>query len=218
MAYSSKYTEEVLKKKKKKESYVDSVLNGTYKAELPTITVREDIAPVKTTKKEEKKWYQQILQTPEAFKDGYQFGDVTKTIGGTIADLGMSFAKAPVGIGESIGTGLASGVAQVADWIGQDEYANKVRNKIATKEAPLGKLLREGKESVDNYSVTGDTGDMLSEGAGYLTSLWAGGQVGGAVAGALGKGATATAKATQLTRDAIMFGSSAGSTFKESYS
>ena len=209
------------KNKKKKKSIADSIINGTYEPTTFSISNnKKEIAPVKTTattKKEEEHWIKQILQKPEAFKDGYQFGDVTKTIGGTIADLGMSFIKAPIGIGENIGTGLASGVAQVADWIGQDEYADKVRNKIATKEAPLGKMIREGKESVDNYSVTGDTGDMLSEGAGYLTSLWAGGQVGGAIGGALGKGATATAKATQLTRDALMFGSSAGSTFKESY-
>ena len=198
------------KNKKKKKSIADSIINGTYEPTTLSIFNNEkEIAPVKTTKKEEEHWIKQILQTPEAFKDGYQFGDVTKTIGGTIADVGMGAVKGVVGIGESIGTGLASGVAQVADWVGKDEYADKVRNKIATQEAPLGKLLREGQEAVDKYSVSGDTGDMLSQGAGYLGGLWAGGVVGGA----LGK----TAKATQLTRDAIMFGSSAGGTFKESY-
>ena len=209
-------------KNSSRSSFVDDVLSGNYTTSLSYKNNKdkddEEIAPVKTTKKEEKHWTKQILQTSEAFKDGYQFGDVTKTIGGTIADLGMSFIKAPIGIGESIGTGLASGVAQVADWVGQDEYADKVRNKIATKEAPMGKLIREGKESVDNYSVSGNTGDAISEGAGYLASLWAGGQVGGAIGGALGKGATAVEKGTNIARTGLMFGSSAGSTFKESYS
>lgn len=50
-------------------------------------TPRDDIF-LKEEKQEKKKnkpkkWYQNIIKTPEAFKDGYDFGDVTKTVFGT---------------------------------------------------------------------------------------------------------------------------------------
>ena len=67
------------KKKKKGESFADEVISGGYDAmwateynkTIPTTKKQEDIAPVK----EERKWFES-----GAFADGYQFGDLTKTI------------------------------------------------------------------------------------------------------------------------------------------
>ncbi len=157
----------------------------------------EDIAPVR----EDLPWYKKILQKPEAFDDGYQFGDVSKTILGTVGDIGTGVVKGVVGVGENIGTGLASGVAQIADWTGNDDYADRVRKKIATEEAPLGKWLDKGQDAIDTHSVIGDTGDQVTETVGQIASIWATGGLGGSGL------ATAT-----------MFGNAAGGTFKESYS
>lgn len=167
---------------------------------------------------EETPWWKKILQVPEAFndnldrfKDGYQFGDITKTVGetlgdtvgtvaGTAADIGLGAIKGVAQTGEGIGTLLAGGVAQVADWAGNDKFADKVRKNIATKKPPVSTWLGEQQEKVDNFSIMGDIGDKTSEAIGYIGSIWATGGLGGSGA------ATAT-----------MFGSSAGGTLPESY-
>lgn len=234
-------------RKKREEEILKQISEGAYKSESKkrleqaraNIQKRqEEIAPVKKsssasgsgggfsgTKNTEKKWYQKILQTPEAFKDGYNFGDVTKTVGSTVADVGLNILKAPVKMGTNIGKGIASGVAQVADWTGNDEYAEKVRNRVAgkedlafgMKENPFETVLDKGTDKVGRNSVIGDTGDNLAQGAGYLATLGAVGKVAGTVAGALGKGAGAVQKATGVARDVTMFANSAGGTFTESY-
>ena len=149
----------------------------------------------------EKKWYQKILQAPDAFDDGYQFGDITKTVGGTIGDVGLGVVKGIANVGEGIGDLLSIGTAQVADWVGQDEWADKVRTNVANQQGHvITKSLDKGQKAIDDYSVIGDTGDKVSEAAGYIASIWATGAAGGGAA-----------------QTATMFGSSAGGTFSESY-
>lgn len=148
--------------------------------------------------KENKKWYQKILQKPEIlkdnlrhFEDGYQFGDITKTYketkddlvkvgAGTVADLGLGFAKGVAGIGEGVGKAISGGVAQVADWTGHDEYAKKVRNRLAGREEGAfdekylpTNLIDTAQKKVDKASISGEYGDKISENAGYMAGLMA---------------------------------------------
>jgi len=143
-----------------------------------------------------KKWYERILQGSEIyddnlrhFKDGYQFGDVTKTgleyIGdtvatgvGTVADLGLGFAKGVAGIGEGTGKAISGAVAQVADWTGHDEYANKVRNRLAGREDGAfdqkylpTEMIRSAQNKVDKASIAGEYADKASESIGYMGGL-----------------------------------------------
>ena len=67
-----------------------------------------------------------ILKVPENFKDGYQFGDITKTAGSTILDLGTSTTKGIFNLGEGIGDLAQYGVAQVGDWLGADDFADQL--------------------------------------------------------------------------------------------
>lgn len=78
-------------------------------------------------KEEEKKWYQKIFEKGE-FDDGYDFGDVTKTILGTSTELTQKAAKGILKVAEApvdIATNL---VGTGANIIGQDEAAKKIRN------------------------------------------------------------------------------------------
>ena len=152
--------------------------------------------------KNEEHWTKKILQVPQAFKDGYQVGDVVKTAGGTVLDLGASAVKGVVKVGENIGAGISSGVALGADLIGQDDYAERVRKNIAEgKGNILSKGITKGQEAINDYSVSGNTTDQVAESVGQIGSIWATGGLGGSGL------ATAT-----------MFGNSAGGTFQESYS
>ena len=64
----------------------------------------DDIAPVVTTKKDEdeRTWFQK-----GAFEDGYQFGDVTKTILGSLTDVKENLVTGVVGMGEKVVDALA---------------------------------------------------------------------------------------------------------------
>ena len=147
-----------------------------------------DIAPIKfdntSTKEEDKKrsWF-----SAGAFDDGYDFGDVTKTILGTVADVGTNVVKGLTSMGEGIGKLGAGGVAQIADWIGQDEYADKVRNRLAGKDeeynefwnkiSPTANVNRVS-DKLDTSSFIGEKSDDLVSSAGNLLGSAAGQMVG----------------------------------------
>ena len=57
----------------------------------------QDVAPVKK-QDDGRTWFQKS----ETFKDGYQFGDVTKTILGSVTDIGEHLASGIMGMGEAI--------------------------------------------------------------------------------------------------------------------
>lgn len=241
MAYSSSFVEKTIKenknKKKKKKQEITStisqkdknytsnftkqVLSGKYKD--PVI-----YSNAQSTKKDNgKKWYQTILQAPETFKDnldrfddGYNFGDITGTIGetlwdtgktilGTGADIGTSLVKGVSDIGQGVAKLGSGGVAQVADWVGKDEYADKVRNRIAGKDKETNELLnkytpsgimKNWNDKVEGSSVIGETGDKVFESVGYIGGIAATGGIAGSGA------ATAT-----------MFGNATGNALGESY-
>ena len=147
-----------------------------------------DIAPIKfdntSTKEEDKKrtWF-----SAGAFDDGYDFGDVTKTILGTVADVGTNVVKGLTSMGEGIGKFGAGGVAQIADWIGQDEYADKVRDRLAGRDeeynefwnkiSPTANVNRVS-DKLDTSSFIGEKSDDLVSSAGNLLGSAAGQMVG----------------------------------------
>ena len=70
-----------------------------------------------------------FVKSSNAFDDGYQFGDVSKTVGSTLTNAGASFVEGIGRIGEGasdIGTHVA---AQIVDWAGNKDWANRIRLK-----------------------------------------------------------------------------------------
>lgn len=65
-----------------------------------------------------------------AFDDGYQFGDITKTILGTGADLQSDFAAGTAGIVENVIDAGAYGLGGLADLFGFDDFAEGTKNFI----------------------------------------------------------------------------------------
>lgn len=183
-------------KKKKGNNYIIGK-DGT----ISINTTQEDIAPVK--KQEEKDtWF-----SKGAFSDGYDFGDVTKTILGTVGDVGVGATKGIVRIGEGLGDLASYGVAGVADLLGHDDYADRVRKN--TSESLTDQWFKPVEDFVDPYSVIGEKGDSISEGLGYVGAILAT----GGVAGAAGLGTLGTTVATS----ALTGLSSMGSGMSEAY-
>ena len=129
--YTKKYKKQIEENRKKWRKENEVKVSNTKK-------------PV-STKKEEKKWYNDVFDSG-AFNDGYDFGDVTKTILGTTADVGIGLVKGVSDIGVGAAKLGAGGIAQVADWVGQDEYAKRVRGNIAGKNKKTNEFLQKYRE------------------------------------------------------------------------
>ncbi len=107
----------------------------------PVVTTRKTTyeAPITTKKdKEEKKrsWFQK-----GAFEDGYDFGDVTKTILGTVADVSENIGTGIIGMGEKVAdtaVGLGSLIAK------NSKYSNPAYSSLDPKT----------KKWVDNANIT----------------------------------------------------------------
>lgn len=209
MATFADFTNDYLKKKKKEEeeaakrqSFADFTNSYLGKS-------NDDIAPVRLTEQEqqmasndERKWFQK-----GAFEDGYQFGDVLKSIGGSVGDLGVNALK---GVGR-----LVEGVADLGghilagglDLFGQDELADSVRDD--TNKSWVDEKAAPADEFLDNYSFFGDKGDAVGEGLGQVAAIILTG-------GALGAAGVGTAGVTATTTG-IIGASSMGSGMSEAY-
>lgn len=192
------------RKKKKNESIADQIVNQTYIDPISYGT--DDIAPVKTTttKKEDddRTWF-----SAGDLEDGYDFGDITKSILGTVGDIGVGAVKGVVKIGEGLGDLASYGVAGVADLLGNDDYAEQVRKKA--QQNLTDKAFSPIDNFIDKHSFIGEKGDSISEGLGYVGAILATGGLGAAA----GLGAAGT---TALT-SAVAGLSSMGSGMSEAY-
>lgn len=117
------------------------------------------------------------------FEDGYNFGDVSKTVlennadvlltvGGTAGDIILNTAKGALSVSENMAKAGASAVAEVADFAGAEDWANNIRKNVAYKNIytdPTQKAI----DFVDKASISGTAIDNLASGVG---------QVGGTVA------------------------------------
>lgn len=209
----------VTKKKKKKKADYSVSFDGTITKN--TDDDEDEIAPVKSSsssseskkEKEDQKWYEGWLKKSESF-DGNNTGafdvagDVVETAISTVADAGVGIVKGAVGSLEGITDFLSYGAGYVADWVGADGFAEKLRSdaKANTTEYLLGGVHDYFKES----SVLGERSDQITSGLGQVGLIMATGGL-GAYAG-LGKiGVTA------LT-SGVMGTSSAGSGTSQAYS
>ena len=85
-----------------------------------------DIAPVKNNYGDkDRKWFES-----GAFSDGYQFGDVTKTILGTANDIVQDATTGIMGIGENTIDAGAYLVGGAAKLFGADEFSDNVKDFI----------------------------------------------------------------------------------------
>jgi hypothetical protein len=159
-------------KKKKNNNYknVSGLQISTEYVDVPVIPQTVKQTNYQKQKPEEKKWYEQILQKPEAFEDGYQFGDVTKTALGTAGDVLTTGAKATWDFVKDKGMDVAGGIYWGLDKTGIlpgaydaftdiEKYGQDVR-VISDIDRGVNKF---NEISRDN-SILGDTGKAALEG------------------------------------------------------
>ena len=194
----------------KKQSDLDQVLNGTYTPKYlgKKTSGKSNVIP---TSKRNDKW----LQTPDNFKDGYDMWDVSKTILGTTADIGLGIGKGIFNIGEGIGDTITYGEAQVFDWLGKDEFADNLRAEAQRSLA--NDWLNPVEDVIAKNSVIGDKGDSLAEGLGYVAGLVATGGTASGLALKTGKSLNQAGKIATAITSGTTFLSSMGSSMGEAY-
>ena len=90
---------------------------------------------VNGTKQNEAKWLK-----GGAFADGWQFGDLTKTILGTTRDVKENVTHAVLEATENLIDTTAFGVGQVAGWFGADDFRDNVGEFIAKDPLTKGEM------------------------------------------------------------------------------
>lgn len=151
-----------------------------------------DIAPVRLTEQEQwmassgdKKWYQKFFKGSSLFDDGYQFGDVSKAAGASVADLGVDILKGAGRLVEGVTDLVGHGVAGVADLFGQEEWSDSFRDDV--NKSWVDEVAAPTDEYLNNYSVLGSTSDAVGEGLGQVAAIiLTGGALGAAGASAAG--------------------------------
>jgi hypothetical protein len=122
-----------------------------------------DIAPVKDTKKtDERTWFQK-----GAFEDGYQFGDVTKSLYQSAKDAETNVLAGILGIGEGVVDAGAYLVGGAAKLFGADEFAEGTKEFIANDlydEKKVAEALLFGTQALGQSISKGQgVGDALGE-------------------------------------------------------
>ena len=162
----AKSYEEILKEQQEKVNkltYTPVEERNTVDSNLiQRITTPEVVAKYQNNSK---KWYEEWLNAG-AFKDGYQFGDFTKTALSTVGDVGLNLTKGVVKAGESIGDLAAYGGAQIVDWLGNKDYADQVRQHAA--EDLTGKIFSGLDNLVDKNSISGEKLDNVINSVGNM--------------------------------------------------
>lgn len=148
-----------------------------------------------------------VFKKSGVFEDGYDFGDITRTILGTAGDAVTGVAKGFVGSFEGITDLAAYGVAGIANKAGAEDFAEDV--KRVAQRSQTDKIFGGFEKAADTDSVLGDKANTFAGGIGQILSLLAG----GAAAKAAGWGSKAiTALITAMTGTSSM-----GSGMSEAY-
>ena len=173
--------------KKKKKQETPSGYWEQKSAELKaqtTATANDDIAPVKTTtteKDDKKKWYDGWFQKG-AFEDGYQLGDISKTILGTLKDTETNLMAGVIGMGERVVDAGAYVAGAVGSAFGADKFADKTKDFIAKDlydEKAVAKKLASANvagylastvSDFDEDSVLDDKADSILQSGGQLAA------------------------------------------------
>ena len=184
---------------------------STYQKQVKTL--RDDLhkTPIQSTTpqvKDDPRTKTSIFKSG-LFEDGWQFGDLTKTILGTTGDIALDVTKGIAGIGEGLTKAARYGIAAIADTFGASEYADDVR-----KHAEMD-VINTILDPLDNYveqaSVLGDTVDGIVQSLGYMGGILATGGLGAAA----GLGTGAVTALTTGTTFASSFGNNAAEAYKE---
>lgn len=181
----------ISKKKKEKEKEINNkgnryILQDDGSLKLDTRIKKEE--------EEKDTWFKS-----GAYKDGYQFGDLTKTTLSTVGDVGVNLVKGAGGLVEGVGDLATYGIADAVGLFGNETKANQMRENA--KKNTVDELFQPLESAVDKNSVLGNKSDNIVEGLGYVAAITGVSLLTGGAGAALGAsaGTAATVGTTATT-------------------
>ena len=133
------------------------------KENLKDVTLNKTVLPIRNNLKEEDGFFQKS----NAFDDGYQTGDIIKTLGSTLGDIGYNIVEGAQNVSEGIADKIVSLVADIEDSKGNTEYANNLRKNLPNN---LWQEETKGiKDKINENSVSGNKLDSVAQGLGNAT-------------------------------------------------
>lgn len=139
------------------------------------------------SKSENKPWYKNVVKGSNLFDDGYDLGDITRTTLNTAINVGANLLKGVSNIGDAVAKTIVGGIATGADILGYDNYADKLKYRLAGKDEEVNErlknytlsgLLQKASDATKSNSVVGDTTRDVAQGVGYYAGMLAGQSVG----------------------------------------
>ena len=178
--------EAILKERAEKKEKENAKKEEEDIAPLPVASEREHGGRSGSFGEKDRTWFQ-----GGAFSDGYQFGDVSKTLMATGEDVRGNLIQGILGIGEGVVDAGATLVGGVGKLLGADNFADKtkefVKKDIIDEEELARRILRTsnyvayeqygGKKGLEESSLLGDKSDSLVQSGGQLIGQIALGQV-----------------------------------------
>lgn len=155
---------------------------GTFAPVKQDKTAKDYVSHLKAPEQEPQKWYQGYLQKG-AFADGYQFGDIYKTILGTGKDVRENLYAGVIGVGEKAIDAGAYLVGGAGKLFGADKFADDVDSfikKDLINEEKVAKTIDNITGGIianailfgnaDDVSVLGEKSDSLLQSGGQLAA------------------------------------------------
>lgn len=131
-------------------------------------TIGKEVPIVNTTRTTLKNFGKNLFQVPENWKDGYQFGDIAKTIGGSTADAGLNIYGSVSQMVEGLAQKLPGQAwALIEDAKGNTEKAKKIREYLKDEKNYLSTDVKNFREKYfEPYSIYGSSSDQVASGIG----------------------------------------------------
>ena len=154
----TKYTSSVVSSTKNDKSWLEEKIGG----------VGEQLEGLRSSARN---FGRNLFQKPKAFEDGYQIGDVAKTVGSSIADAGMNVFTGATNMVEGLVKLPLQGVAQIIDWTGNEKVANNLRKQLSddnpeTTSMLSPKLNNWREKYFEKNSIFGNSSDQVASGVG----------------------------------------------------
>ena len=110
-----------------------------------------------------------FLKSSEAFSDGYDFGDVTKTILGTTGDVLGNVSKGFLNTVEGSVDSVRYKLSDFLEFIGKDKAAKKIKENAQTDVTNY--LLGNVINNANKNSVLGNKSDSVTQGVGNVAAF-----------------------------------------------
>lgn len=161
-----------------------------------------DIGPTKKEKDDSEKWFKK-----GAFEDGYQVGDIMRTLSGTAVDAQINMEKGLLGTVEGITDLELYRQSIVQKALGRDDASNAL--KVKAQENTIDKMFQKPQSYADKYSILGGRSDSVAQGIGQVSSM--------ILTGGMGEAAGLSTKGVSALNNVVLGASSMGSGMREAY-